>query len=193
MADQTNELTVEIIEQEEQNVAILRVDPFVISYANPPELMPRKPITIGFKQEPLVVVTEEEATVIGFGEAGTPGPPGPAGPPGGAQVEVEVYPFNDAATLVIDSAAEGFRGIEWLVTARDIVGGKTQVWQVRAVNDGSSADFAVFGKMVIPKAGGKLDVDTDVNLSVGNVRLVLTNNSGITLKITAVRYGMVMT
>jgi hypothetical protein len=47
--------------------------------------------------------------------------------------------------------------------------------------------------MVVPKAGGKLDVDTDVNLNAGSVRLVLTNNSGITLKITAVRYGMVMT
>ena len=171
----------------------MRVDPFVIAYANPPEIMPRKAITIGFKQEPLVIVTEEEATVIGFGEQGPAGPTGPAGPAGGAQAEVEFYPFDDGTTEIIDSATVSYRGIDWLVTARDIVGGKTQTWHVHAVNDGSSADFTVSNKVYVPKAGGKLDVDTDVTINAGNIRLELTNNSGITLKITAVRFGMVMT
>ena len=195
MADQTNEFTVEINGLEEQNITVLQEGPYVVAYAAAPELMQRKPPTIGFRQEPLVIVIEEEATIVGFGEAGTPGPTGPQGPPGpaGGAVEIEIYPFDDGTTEVVDSASVSYRGIDWLVTVRDIVGGKTQSWHVHAANDGSSAEFTVSNKVFVPKAGGKLDVDTDVTISAGNVRLELTNNSGITLKISAVRYGMVMT
>lgn len=192
MSDQKNEITIDVIEQEE-NVAVLRETPIVIAYATPPLSIPRTKRVIGFKQEPLVVIAEEEATVVGFGEQGPTGPTGPQGPPGGAQAEIEFYPFDDGTTEIIDSASASYRGIDWLVTARDIVGGKTQSWIVHAVNDGSTADFTVTNKVYVPKAGGKLDVDTDVTLNAGNIRLVLTNNSGVTLKISAVRYGMIMT
>jgi hypothetical protein len=196
MADQPNEFTVEINGLEEQNIAVLEEGPYVVAYPEAPELMQRKPLTIGFRQEPLVIVIEEEATIVGFGEAGTPGPTGPQGPPGpsgGAATEIEIYPFDDGTTEVVDSASVSYRGIDWLVTVRDIVGGKTQSWHVHAVNDGSSAEFTVSNKVFVPKTGGKLDVDTDVTINAGNVRLELTNNSGITLKISAVRYGMIMT
>lgn len=192
MVDRADDFTLEIIEQEE-NVAILREEPLVISYADPPPFIRRKKLTISFKQEPLVIIAEEEATVVGFGEQGPSGPQGPQGPPGGAQAEVEVYPFDDGTTEIVDSAVVGYRGIDWLVTVRDIIGGKTQSWVVHAVNDGSTADFTVSNKVFVPKAGGKLDVDTDVDINAGFVRLKLTNNSGITLKISAVRYGMIMT